>query len=85
MTRFNICDRVVVNSPVKQEYKGQIGKVISVDLIEWEDTKVIEAYIVEFPDRSLQIFVGVALVPYSQAPLFQSQPLVLLKQLNRFL
>jgi hypothetical protein len=68
MTRFNVGDRVVVNSPVKQEYKGQIGKVIAIDLIQWEDSKVIEGY-VEFPDRSHQIFVGAALVPYSHAPI----------------
>ena len=68
MTRFNVGDRVVVNSPVKEEYKGQIGKVISVDLTKWEDGKVIEGYVVEFPDRSHQIFVGAALVPYSQVP-----------------
>jgi hypothetical protein len=69
MTRFQVGDRVIVNSPVKQEYKGQIGKVIAVDLIAWEDSKVIEGYVVEFPDRSHQIFVGAALVPYLQAPI----------------
>ena len=43
--------------------------MITVELIEWEDSKVIEAYVVEFPDRSHQIFVGAALVPYSQTPI----------------
>jgi hypothetical protein len=45
------------------------AKVIAVDLIDWEDSKVIEGYVVEFPDRSHQILVGAALVPYSQAPI----------------
>lgn len=67
MTRFNVGDRVVVNSPVKEEYKGQIGKVISVEVTEWEDGKFIEGYVVEFPDRSHQIFVGAALGPCSPA------------------
>jgi len=43
--------------------------MITVELIEWEEGKVIEGHVVEFLDRSHQIFVGAALVLYSQAPI----------------
>jgi len=67
MTRFRIGDQVKVNVPVKEEFKGQIGRVVAVDLIEWEAGKVIESYVVEFSDKSRQSFVGAALAPHSHA------------------
>ena len=67
MTRFKMGDLVVVNTPVKETYKGQIGKVVAVDLVEWEHGKVIESYVVEFFDGSRQSFVGAALALHTHA------------------
>lgn len=67
MTRFKVGDTVVVSVPVKEEYKGQIGRVIAIDLVEWENTKVIESYVVEFSDGTRQTFVGAALALHSPA------------------
>jgi len=67
MTRFRVGDQVVVNVPVKEQYKGQIGRIVAVDLIEWEAGKVIESYVVEFPDHSRRTFVGAALALHGHA------------------
>lgn len=67
MTRFKLGDRVVVNSPVKETYKGQVGEVVAMDLIEWEAGKVIESYVVEFRDHTRQTFVGAALILHTSA------------------
>ena len=67
MTRFKLGDCVVVNSPVKESYKGQVGEIVAVDLVEWEAGKVIESYVVEFKDHTRQTFVGAALSFHSPA------------------
>lgn len=67
MTRFKLGDRVVVSSPVKQTYKGRVGEIVAVDLIEWEAGKVIESYAVEFQDHTRQTFVGAALILHTPA------------------